>query len=107
MTGPALKPSLVVARVAIIRPRFRQPCLRSQGHRMRLVTIAALWNILRLMGHIAVRARFFTAWHGIAGGRGGEFIERSVTAQAGVLGTSRLWRRSSSRRRHIGRRHRR
>ena len=58
-------------------------------HRVRLMTIAALWNSLRLfqiMRHVSVWSDLLAAWHRIPGSVCGELIKRSVTIQANVLG---------------------
>ena len=89
VTGPALE-NLLVVMTPIAPGRFWlcQPFSRGQRHRMWVMTVAALWNILRVMRHIAVRITLYfliAALHLIIGSPSDDFLERSVTPQASVL----------------------
>ena len=62
---------------------------RRRWNRVRLMTIAALWNRLRLfriMRHASVWGDLLAAWRHIAGSSSGELIEGAVTIQASLLG---------------------
>jgi hypothetical protein len=98
VTGSALKNPLVVTRIAPLYIRLWQPHGRRQRHRMRLVAVAALWDVLRVMGHIAVRTLLWAVGRGIVSSCRNELIEWSVTRQASVFWTAgRLCRNNRSR----------
>ena len=81
---------VVTGRIAPLDAGFAM-CSKITGcrrHWVRLMTITAVWNSLRLfqiMRHVSVWSDFFAAWCRVAGSGHGELIERSVTVQANVL----------------------
>lgn len=87
MTGPALEDSLMVTRIAPLWIWLGHVCniARSRRQWMRLVAVAALWNVLRIVRDIAVWSRLVAIWPQVVGRGSDEFIERSVAPQANLL----------------------